>query len=215
MNPLNWLVPAAAALWLFCAQTAIAAGPSNSALMEESFQQFDQKMATGWRTLQVKGDYLGAADAILQYRSIHAAELSPGQKGALAFHLGHCYAMAGDTPKAIEWFQKSLDGGWSGNPAYIQGFIDFLKGDRAALEAARHTIATINTGPWTAEDLSEMDEMLAYFGEPFEAAWAALNCHDPGIKTDTPGWRAYCMAADVKYRDLYRAHGIGLPREGE
>lgn len=208
MNPLNWLIPAAAALWLFCAQGAIAAGPSNSALMNESFQQFDQKLDTGWRTLQVKRDYLGAADAILQYRSIHAAELSPGQKGALAFHLGHCYAMAGDTPKAIEWFQKSLDGGWSGNPAYIQGFIAYLKGDRAALLEARHTIATTNPGPWRAGDLDEMDVMLAYFGQPFETAWAALNCHHPGIKTDTAEWRSYCRAADAKYRQTFLAHGV-------
>ncbi len=210
MNPRNWLIPAATALWFICAPGAWAAAPSDSALMNESFLQFDQKMDTGWRTLQVKGDYRGAAEAILQYQAVHAAELKDWQKGSLAYHLAHCYALGGGTPKAIEWFQKSLaTGGW-GNPAYIQGFIDFLKGDKTALEDARHTIATTNPGPWQAQDLDEMDEMLAYFGEPFEAAWAALNCHDPGIKTDKPDWVNYCRTADAKYRALYLKHGIKL-----
>lgn len=210
MNPLNWLIPAAAALWIFCAPAAFAADPANS-LMSESFQQFDQNLDTGWRTLRLKGDYAGAIEAILQYQSVHAAELNDRQKGSLAFHLAGVYALAGNKVKAIEWFQKSLATGGSGNPAYIQGFIDFLRGDRTALIEARHTIATTNPGPWREEDLKEMDEMLAYFGEPFEAAWAALNCHDPDIKEDRPDWVAYCQAMDGKYRKTYLEHGIRLP----
>ena len=211
MNPSKWLIPAAAALWLFCAHAVFAAAPSSDALMSESFQQFDQKMDTGWRTLQLKGDYLGAADAILRYRTLHAAELDDWQKGSLAFHLGHCYAMAGETAKAIAAFRDALaSGGW-GNPAYIEGFIAFLQGDKTTLMDARHAIAATNPGPWQKDDLAEMDAMLTYFGQPFEAAWAALNCHDPGIKTDTPEWAAYCHAADRKYRNTFLAHGVKLP----
>ncbi|HEY1772532.1 MAG TPA: hypothetical protein VGH91_05000 [Gammaproteobacteria bacterium] len=178
--------------------------------MSESFQQFDQHLDTGWRTLRVKRDYAGAAEAILQYQSLHAAGLNEGQKGSLAFHLAGVYALAGDKAKAIEWFQKSLDTGGSGNPAYIQGFIHFLQGDKTGLADARHTIATTNPGPWREQDLKEMDAMLAYFGEPFEAAWGALNCHDPGIKGSGPEWIAYCQADDAKYRKIYLEHGIKL-----
>ncbi|HEY3860237.1 MAG TPA: hypothetical protein VGM47_11605 [Gammaproteobacteria bacterium] len=200
------LLFAASSLWLFC--TPVLAAASGDAFVDQSFQEFDQKLDTGWRTLQIKGDYQGAADAILQYQSVHDAQLQTWQKDSLAFHLGHLYAMTGDKPKAIEWLQKSLAG--SGNPAYIQAYIAFLRGDKAALVDTRHTLATTNPGPWRAEDLDEVDAMLAYFDEPFEAAWAALNCHDPGIKTDTPVWVSYCQAMDVKYRKLYLQHGIKL-----
>jgi hypothetical protein len=210
-NPFIQLALAASVLWLFCASPVIAAGPSNDAFMNQSFQQFDQNLETGWRTLQLKRDYLGAADAILQYQSVHAAQLNAGQKGSLSFHLAHVYAMAREKGKAIEWFQKSLTTGGMGNPAYIQGFIAFLQGDKTALADARHTLATTNSGPWQAQDLDEMDGMLSYFDQPFEAAWGALNCHDPGMKVDSPEWIAYCRAVDAKYRDVYLAHGVKLP----
>lgn len=211
MNLVNWLMPLAGALWLFCAPAALATTPSDSTLINESFQQFDQNLDTGWRTLQLKRDYLGALEAIRQYQAAHAAELNEAQKASLAFHLAHCYAMAGDKAKAIEWFQRSIDSGWSGNPAYIQGFIDFLNGDKAALVEARHTLASTNPGPWRAGDLKEMDEMLAYFGAPFEAAWSALNCHDPGVDGEGPEWIAYCRAMDAKYRETFLKHGVALP----
>ncbi|MGH2508849.1 MAG: hypothetical protein ACRESX_07765 [Gammaproteobacteria bacterium] len=191
-----------------CTGFSVARAASDNALMQESFQQFDQNLSGGWRTLQVKGDYLGAAKAMLDYLSVHSATLKPGQKDSLAFHLGHVYALAGNKQEAIHWFRKSIADHLMGNPAYTQSFIAFLENDRSAFLADRHTIATINPGPWRAGDLREMDTMLEYFGEPFEAAWGALNCHNPAAESTTAAWIEYCRAMDAKYRDLYAKHGI-------
>jgi hypothetical protein len=196
--------------WLFAATPAFAAPASDAQLMHESFQKFDQQLDTGWRTLQVRRDYLGAAAAIREYQSEHAAQLKTWQQGSLAFHLAHVYALAGNQPEAIRWLRQSMAGHWAGNPAYIKAFIAFLQNDKPALIKARHVIATTNPGPWQAEDLSEVDAMIDYFGEPFEAAWGALNCHESRTTQKTPAWKAYCQAVDIKYRKLYLQHGIKL-----
>lgn len=187
---------------------ATPAAVTDARLMRESFRQFDQNLKGGWRTLQVQRDYLGAAHAMLEYLSVHSAILKPWQKDSLAFHLGHVYALAGKRQEAIHWFQKSIADHRMGNPAYTESFIAFLENDKPALLADRHTIATTNPGPWRAEDLREMDAMLDYFGDPFEAAWSALMCHSPAAEGTGAAWFSYCKAIDAKYRRLYAKHGI-------
>lgn len=204
------LFAAIVALWFCTGVSAPAAVASEDVLMQETFQQFDQNLEGGWRTLQLKRDYLGAADAMLEYLSGHSATLKPWQKDSLAFHLGHVYAMAGKRREAIHWFQKSIADHRMGNPAYVKSFMAFIENDKPALMADRHTIAATSASHWRAEDLSEMDAMLDYFGEPFEAAWGALNCHNPAIKKTTAEWISYCQAVDVKYRKIYLQHGIKL-----
>lgn len=178
--------------------------------MHESFQQFDQQLDSGWRTLQVKGDYTGAAAAIRKYQLAHAAQLKTWQKDSLAFHLAHVYALAGERPRAIRWFRRAMADDSFGNDAYIEAFIAFLQHDKPALLEVRHAIATTHSGPWQVQDLHEVDAMIDDFGEPFEAAWAALNCHESGATHKTAAWKAYCQALDIKYRKLYLQHGITL-----
>ncbi len=164
------IILAATALWLCCGSVAFAGPRTTNALMQESFQQFDQKLDTGWRVLQVQGDYVGAANTMLDYLSMHTATLKPWQKDSLAFHLGHVYALAGKRDEAIYWFRKSIAGHRMDNPAYVNGFIDFLQNDKPALLADRSSIAAMHPSLARAGDLREMDAMLEYFGEPFEAA---------------------------------------------
>lgn len=208
----HYLLAVVLSTFCLCAATAAFAAPrSNPELMNESFQQFDQQLDSGWRTLQVKRDYLGAAAAIREYQSEHAAQLKTWQQGSLAFHLAHVYALADDRPEAIRWFRKSMADHWTGNPAYIEAFIAFLQNDKPALLDARHTIATTHPGPWQMQDLHEVDVMIEYFGEPFEAGWGALNCHESGTTYKTAAWKTYCHAVDIKYRKTYLKHGIALP----
>ena len=187
--------------------------PSDHALMQESFQQFDQNLNSGWRLLQVRRDYLGAAHAMLEYLSVHSATLKLWQKDSLAFHLGHVYALVGQGQQASHWFRKSLTGHLLGNPAYVKGFIAFLQNDKPALLVDRHKIEAMRPSLTRVEDLSEMDAMIEYFGEPFEAAWGALNCHNPAAESTTAAWIAYCGAIDAKYRKLFLQHGIKLRSE--
>lgn len=202
------LILALAMVWLCSVAATPAVPPFVTALMHESFQQFDQQLGSGWRTLELKPDYPDAATAILRYKTEHAAELKGWQQDSLSFHLAHVYALAGERSKAINWFKRSMgDPSW-GNAAYIEAFIAFLQNDKPALIKARKIIATTNPGPWQKQDLSEIDAMVEYFGEPFEAAWGALNCHNSSMHVTTPVWRAYCHAIDAKYRKLYLQHGI-------
>ncbi len=187
--------------------------PSDHALMQESFQQFDQNLNSGWRLLQVRRDYLGAAHAMLEYLSVHSATLKPWQEDSLAFHLGHVYALAGKRQEAIHWFQKSIADHRMDNPTYAESFIAFLENKKPVLIADRRIIATRRPGPLRTNDLREMDAMLEYFGEPFEAAWGALNCHNPAAGSATAAWIACCGAIDAKYRKLFLQHGIKLRSE--
>jgi tetratricopeptide (TPR) repeat protein len=207
------LTLAATTLWLCCGALVSADQMSANDLTLESFQKFDQSLDTGWRVLQVQRDYRGAAKAILDYISVHSATLKPWQKASLAFHLGHVYALAGERDQAIRWFRKSIDGHRLGNPEYVESFIAFLQNDKPALIADRRIVANTNPGAWRTHDLGEMDAMLEYFGEPFEAAWGAYTCHIQRTENTGPAWVPYCKVVDTKYRDIYLEHGIKLQSE--
>jgi len=204
------LFVAGVALWLCSGFSAALTAVSHKALMNESFQQFDQNLNTGWRVLQLQRDYLGAANAMLEYLSVHSTTLKLWQKDSLAFHLGHIYALAGKKREAIHWFKKSMADHLMDNPTYTESFIVFIEKDKPALLEDRDTIATTHPGPSRAQDLREMDVMLEYFGESFEAAWGALNCHNPATKETTAAWISYCKDMDAKYRKIYLQHGIKL-----
>lgn len=197
------------ALWLCSGFTTPPAATSNDVLVQQSFQQFDQSLDTGWRVLQVQRDYRGAAKTILDYMSAHSTTLEPWQKASLAFHLGHVYALMDDRADAIHWFKKSLSYHAMGNPAYVEGFIAFLQNDKKSLLADRHSVASNDPGPWQLQDLHEMDAMIEYFGAPFEAAWGALNCINMAAKAD-PHWPGFCRAMADKYHDIYLQHTAAM-----
>lgn len=206
------VLPAAVLALGLCTGSPAATPPAvtDARLMRESFWQFDQNLKGGWRTLQVQRDYLGAAHAMLEYLSVHSATLQPWEKDSLAYHLGNVYALAGRRQTAIHWFQTSIADHRMGNLAYAESFITFLRNDKPALLADRHIIATTNSGPWRAKDLSEMDAMIGYFGEPFEAVWGTLNCHIEAATDTGPAWESFCKAIDAKYRAIYLQHGVVL-----
>lgn len=178
--------------------------PDPAFMNQQSFKEFDQDMDTGWRVLELQMQYTQAVDAIRAYEQANAARLQPWQRASLEYHLAHMYALEGDKQRSIEAFNRVLASDALGNSAYVQASIAFLSGDREALLRDRQTIATSNPGPWQKGDLVEVDAMLKYFGQPFEAVFASLTCVDKTLPISGPLWPAYCDAMLKKYAAVYQ-----------
>jgi hypothetical protein len=129
---------------------AVAASPETApdceydraAMLALDQKSFDQDMTGGWRPLGYKGCYLAAADLIRDWRAAKG-----GTGVILQWHEGQMRANAGQTEAAIALFEQSRQPaeqdaafGWN---HYVDGTIAFLRGDRAALEAARAKLAAV------------------------------------------------------------------------
>lgn len=188
--------------------TWAAVGPaSNDQLMQEGFQQFDQNTASGWNVLMLQRDYADAAAVMRRYAEVNSSKLATWQKGSLAFHLGRVYALEGARDEAIAAFRQALASNGLSNTAYVQALIAFLEGDRAALVRDRSIVAQTDPGPWRKADLAEIDELIKYFGRPYEAAFGALSCVDHPRTASDGLWAGFCEAVKQKYTALYRARG--------
>ena len=170
-----------------CTGTSAATTPATpDPSQQESFQQFDQSSDSGWRTLELQSKYSEGISLIQDYREANSAKLLQWQKASLAFHLGDLYALAGDKEQAIAAYQQALAFNAASNGAYIQAFIAFLSQDRTALLKARETLATTNPGPWQKGDVAVVDELIKYFGRPYEAVFGAMGCVDKTIRDSRP-----------------------------
>lgn len=176
-------------------------------LLSQNFTQFDQHTDTGWRLVAFQRKYLEAAALIETYQKQNAQTLLPWQKASLAYHLGVVYSLANKRQTAIYWFRRALAPKLLGNPAYVKAHIAFEAGDRAGLLQARRKITGFNPSTTQTEDLEETNSMIEYFGQPFEAAFGALNCikHAPP-NADT--WHSFCTVMWRKYGALYRKHQL-------
>ena len=186
----------------YAATTPTAPDPN----LQESFQQFDQSSESGWRVLELQSKYSEGISLIQDYREANSAKLLNWQKASLAFHLGDLYALAGDNERAIAAYQQAFAFNAAANGAYIQAFIAFLSQDRTALLKARETLATTNPGPWQKGDVAVVDELIKYFGQPYEAAFGAMGCVDKTIRDSRPLWPQYCRGVLVKYAAVYKSH---------
>jgi len=138
-----------------------------AAMLALDQHSFDQDMSGGWRKLALQGCDLAAADLIRDWRVAHGSEAD-----ILYWHEGQLRANAGQTPQAIELFEKSRKPaaedaplGWN---LYVDGSIAFLRRDRASLEQARAKLASLPRPAWfnpTGPD-----------GKPLSIAWP-LNLH--------------------------------------
>lgn len=173
------------------------------ALLNENFTQFDQKLDSGWRTVMVQMHYLDAAEFIKQYQSQHSKTLLKWQKASLAYHLGVLYSLANERQEAIYWFRQALAPRLSGNPAYVNAHIAFEADNKEALLQARDKITALAPSEMRSEDLGEIDAMIKYFGQPFEAAFGALNCLEK-TPPQSSAWRDFCKAMHEKYGALYQ-----------
>lgn len=204
----RYLAALSVAILVVCASatTSFASNaPTDKVLLSESFAQFDQNLDTGWRTVAFQIRYQDAISLIRQYEKTHATTLSQTQQGLLNYHLGVVYALANEPDKAVHAFKQGLTSRAFGNPAYIEAHIAFAEKDKGKLLQVRHIIATSNPGPWRKGSLDEVNVMIQYFGQPFEAAFGALNCveHAPA---NSSMWHSFCKTMMDKYGALYRAH---------
>jgi hypothetical protein len=159
------------------------------ALLALDQDAFDQNMSGGWRELaQRPGCMAAAADLIHAYRAHAESRLS-----ILNWHEGQLRATLGDYAAAIpllEASRKAQDpSGW--NP-YVDATVAFLRGDRAALAAARERLAAVPRPEGFQErvlangsrvswpmNLGVVDGLLHCFGRPYREAYSSRECRPP------------------------------------
>jgi hypothetical protein len=150
---------------------------------------FDQDMSGGWRALaQQPGCEGAAADLVHAYRANLESHLS-----ILYWHEGQLRANIGQYPEAIRLMAQSRKAedrfGW--NP-YVDATIAFLRGDRAALVAARATLAGLPRPAGFRDDvlangfhitwpqnLAVVDGLVRCFGRPYREAYGLPECREP------------------------------------
>jgi hypothetical protein len=121
--------------------------PPEQDLMQLSPWEFDQTLK-GWRKLQDEGEFIKAADLILEYvqqnRDRITNPVNNERKVSLEllfFHRGQMLALSGkeNWQEAVESFKRALqdDECWN---AYVSATIGFLEGDKQKIEQAIVTI---------------------------------------------------------------------------
>ena len=156
-------------------------------MLELSFDEFDQNMKGGWRTIAHRRKYRAAANLLLRYRRRHRFS-DPGQPSSLTFHAGQMYAFAGMNKRAALCFRKTRNKQESVNPvvrwnAYVDASIAFLQRDKRTLHACRAHIA--RTPKWQGQvpNLAIIDGFLANFEYPYAIAYGGGKHYKPACKT--------------------------------
>jgi len=160
-----------------------------AASLSLGYDAFDQDMDGGWRALARQPGCEGAAaDLVHAYRANLESHLS-----ILYWHEGQLRANIGQNAEAIRLMEQSrkADDRFGWNP-YVDASTAFLRGDRAALVAARATLAGLPR-PAGYEDrvlangmqvtwppnLAVVDGLVRCFGRPYREAYASPECREP------------------------------------
>jgi hypothetical protein len=145
----------------------------------KSVSQFDQDMNGGWRALDQRGCTLQAAMLLDVYNLDDVRSENKGDnRGALFFHAGQLYAMAGASLVAIRRFYSSLDPGedaekehvlsWN---AYVLATIAFLKRDKEAVQFQREQIAIGLKTDGNKTNLRVVDGLLKCWDQSYKDAY--------------------------------------------
>jgi hypothetical protein len=160
-----------AAVWIYggVAPGAESVAPDPLAL---SYQQFDQTPGSGWRVLAEQKKYREGAMLIEAYLAKHT-EVDRFQRANLHWHAAQLLAMNGDTESALRHFPAArLEPEPPQSPVrwndYVAATEAFLRGDRAALLAARERI--VRSLPDDA-NLRIVDSLIRHFGKPYVEAY--------------------------------------------
>jgi len=156
---------------------------------------FDQDMNGGWRALAERPGCEGAAaDLVRDYRALSEARIH-----ILYWHEGQLRANIGQYPEAIRLMEQSRKPedrfGW--NP-YVDATVAFLRGDRAALVAARDRLAALPRPPGFEDrvmaggfrrtwplNLMVVDGLVRCFGRPYHEAYGSPACRNPAAAQRT------------------------------
>ena len=156
-----------------------------AAMLALGMDAFDQNHQGGWRAISALPNCEGAAaDLIRDYREFMLDRIP-----ILYWHEGQLRANLGQNAEAAALMDRTrrADGDprapwW--NP-YVDGTIAFLRGDRAALVAARVRLAAApRSADWPADrawppNLGVVDGLIACFGRPYRDAYGTPACVPP------------------------------------
>lgn len=154
------------------------------AMLALGMDAFDQDHQGGWRPLSERPGCKGtAADLIRDYRLFMQDRIP-----ILYWHEGQLRADLGQNEAAAQLMDRTRrDPGDERAPwwnAYVDGTIAFLRGNRAALVAARQRLAAVprpaDTGgrAWPP-NLAVVDGLLRCFGRPYAEAYHDAACQRP------------------------------------
>ena len=143
-----------------------------------TFEEFDQTQEAGWRAIAKRGDFAGAAQAIIAYLATRP-EWEAWQERTLHFHAAQMFAFAGNTNAALAHLPATLEpddvandpaNRWRWND-YVAATEAFLREDLPALHAARERIAQGPEVDGAIPNLSVVDRLIANFGKPYAQAY--------------------------------------------
>ncbi len=181
-----------AALALQAAPPAQAPAPDScqvdrGAMLALGMDAFDQDHQGGWRPLSERpGCKATAADLIRDYRAFMLDRIP-----ILYWHEGQLRADLGQNEEAARLMDRTRrDPADERAPwwnAYVDGTIAFLRGDRAALIAARDRLAAaarpadMPAGRAWPPNLAVVDGLVRCFGRPYREAYFSDACQRPAI----------------------------------
>jgi len=148
------------------------------AMLALGMDAFDQDMQGGWRPLAERpGCESAAADLIREYRDFLQDRIP-----ILYWHEGQLRANLGQNEEAARLMDRTRRASGDERAAwwnpYVDGTIAFLRGDRAALIAARARLAA---APRSADmpadrawppNLAVLDGLITCFGRPYRETFA-------------------------------------------
>ncbi|MCO4092878.1 MAG: hypothetical protein HEQ34_13140 [Sphingorhabdus sp.] len=112
-------------------------------LLDLPFEQFDQDMNGGWRSLKIKGCSEAAAEALSRYRNNHVP-LTDSQRSVLLWHEGQIFAFMGRYERAMPLLLAGIPvDDTTGFMDYALGTVAFLRRDKRALRTARSNLAAL------------------------------------------------------------------------
>jgi hypothetical protein len=137
-----------------------------------SYEQFDQTMDAGFRSLSTAGCHRQAADLIEAYIAEHDAP-----QRSLRWHVAQLRAMDGDSGAAVASARSVLSAteDFTTQPLrwndYVLATIAFLEQDRAALQFHRDQVALgVDAHQGNAMNLRLLDSLLRHFDHSYAYA---------------------------------------------
>ncbi len=163
-----------------------------SAVLNLSYQQFDQTPHSGWRVLAQDEKRFREAAALIEAYLLHDG-LDSDERVNLHFHAAQCLAFAGDAKSVLDALGHMKQARHAAEPPdaplrwndYVGATEAFLKGDLDALKAARERIAAGPKPNGVSANLDVVDRLIARFGQPYRQAYLS-EPGDAGRTSDAP-----------------------------
>ncbi|MFZ1989457.1 MAG: hypothetical protein WAW96_06755 [Alphaproteobacteria bacterium] len=173
--------------------------------------EFDQDVQRGWRPISARKGCDRAAAEVLTAYMLYSRPSAPDNLKSLRWHAGQVLADAGESARAIAFFQGSYeptpkDGSPNAWNLYVDGTIAFLRKDRATLDKATTALAAI---PVSEETKAERRAIMA---EQRKANPGVTINYPKGFVDDPPNLsvlKGFQRSFDKPYAEAYGGHCEG------